>query len=84
MPFLRQRYEVRIKVHEVDQLLQAFVGIIPAVKMEAEQYYQRACGAWEAGDTAEWYVTPWTEVCLLGPDGHFERYVRKAEPDAHP
>lgn len=75
MPFLRQRYEVRVKVNGVDQLLTAIVGTEPGVKMEARAYYDRACKAWREGDISEWFVTPWTEVCLLGPDGLFDRMV---------
>lgn len=78
MPFLRQRYEVRVKVNGVDHLLEALVGAEPGIRREAEALYTLACRAWDTGDTSRWFVTPWTEVCLLGPDGHYERYVRPA------
>lgn len=81
MPFQRQRYEVRIKVNGEDQLLKAFAGEIKATRQEAEHYYQRAIAAWEKGDTREWFTTPWTEICLVGPDGLFERHVRANDPD---
>lgn len=81
MPFQRQRFEVRVKVNGEDSLLQAFAGERKTAERDARGYYDRACAAWRSGDTSEWYVTAWTEVCLIGPDGMFERYVRPNDPD---
>jgi hypothetical protein len=65
-----------VKVNGEDKLLEAFAGEAKATERAAREYYDRACAAWLCGDTSEWYVTAWTEICFIGPDGMFERYVR--------